>query len=251
MAPPFNISKNPAAAKAAALQAAREKAASAPTAADGVLQKWSSPAEAKDRIRILFDDSGSMSSQIAAAKEGVTEFFRNCIPNQTAVAVHMLCMRSEKLEALNSNLIEAAAVLKDTPARLGNTPLFRTFREAASAEPIATRFVLFTDGEPDHEEPYNWQEPEQILCNKDADKLIARAKELSAPVDTVFYGPEQYHEDNIKLLKYIADGTGGYFLHFDPKKVNFRTAFKYLAPVNRFMLASESVRKEIESGARS
>lgn len=250
MAFQIGTSKNPNAAKAAALAAARAKAA--PSASDGAIQKWISPAEAKERIRIIFDDSGSMSSQIQNAKDGVVEFFRNCIPNQTAVAVHMLCASNEKLQTMNSNLIEAASVLKDAKVGLGGTPLFSTFRQAANSLPGATRFVLFTDGEPDREAPCDWQHPYEGAewYREEADKLIAQAKELKTPVDTVFFGRAS-HENAIRLMKYIADGTGGFFLHFDPAKVNFRTAFKYLAPVNRLMLTSESVRREIESGQRN
>jgi len=66
----------------------------------------------------------------------------------------------------------------------------------------------------------------------------------------VFFGSAD-SETEIALLKYFSDSTSGYFLHFDPNKVNFAKAFRFLAPVNRLMLASESVRREIESGRRS
>jgi hypothetical protein len=84
---------------------------------------------------------------------------------------------------------------------------------------------------------------------RNADEVIKVALELHVPIDTVFFG--DYNQEAIRLLRYFAEQTGGYFLHFDPKKVNFRTAFKYLAPSMRLMLASESVRKEIESGKRA
>ena len=51
-----------------------------------------SPAElAKEKIRILFDDSGSMSGQkIKDAIDGCIEFMRNCVLNETACAIHPL-----------------------------------------------------------------------------------------------------------------------------------------------------------------
>jgi hypothetical protein len=54
----------------------------------------------------------------------------------------------------------------------------------------------------------------------------------------------------MNLLRYLSAQTGGYFLHFDPAKVNFAQAFKYLAPVNRLMLASASFRADVESGVQ-
>lgn len=254
----INIPKNANAAKLEALKAARNQGASS---SDASIQKWVSPDQCKDRIRVIFDDSGSMHGQIKDAKDGVTEFYRNCIPNQTAVAVHMLCTSDSKLEALTTNLIEAATVLKDTPPGLGGTPLFSTMKKAFEREPRLTRMVVFSDGEPtdswDKESWNNWNagstEPAHpIPYGKDADKAIAAAKELRVPIDTVFFGSDGDHTAAArKFLKYLSDQTGGYFLHFDPKKVNFRTAFKYLAPVNRLMLASENFRKEVEDGTRA
>jgi hypothetical protein len=47
------------------------------------------PAQAATRIRIIFDDSGSMAGQkIEDAQIGCEEFLRVCTLNQTAVAVH-------------------------------------------------------------------------------------------------------------------------------------------------------------------
>ena len=87
-----------------------------------------------------------------------------------------------------------------------------------------------------------------------ADIIITIAKNAlkngkCVPIDTVFFGSEGRQRE-IELLKYLSSKTGGYFLHFDPAKVNFAQAFKYLAPVNRLMLASASFRAQVESGAQ-
>jgi Mg-chelatase subunit ChlD len=255
----FSIQKNPNASKAAALKAAREQASSAPTAEQGAIQRWISAGEAKDRIRIVFDDSGSMASQIENAKEGVTEFLRNCIPNQTAVAIHMLCAKEQPIENLNSNLIEVATLLKETRAGLGGTPLFNCALKALTLSPKLTRMVVFTDGEPTDNLLKERENVEEVIADgftlvpykNDADVLIRRAKDLGCPIDTVFFGAnDDRSAANIKFLKYLAESTGGYFLHFDPKKPNIWKQLKYLAPVNRLMLTSESVRKEIEDGRR-
>jgi hypothetical protein len=80
---------------------------------------------------------------------------------------------------------------------------------------------------------------------------IAKATSSGIPIDTVYFGDDsQQNKREIDLLKYLSAETGGYFLHFNPSKVNFATAFKYLAPVNRLRLASSSFRASLESGAQ-
>jgi hypothetical protein len=78
---------------------------------------------------------------------------------------------------------------------------------------------------------------------------IAKATGSGIPIDTVFFGGD-YRKREMELLKYLSVQTGGYFLHFDPAKVNFATAFKYFAPVNRLRLASGSFRASVESGVQ-
>ena len=241
----FTVS-NPNASKLAALKAARQAAQAKPDA----LTRWISPAEARNRDRIIFDDSGSMSSEIENAKTGTIEYLRNCPPNQSAVAVHFLNTQDEELASLNSNLMQVAERLKAKSLKSGGTPLFSVTMKALNTEPTLTRMIIFTDGEPtDSLVEYDSRaEKEDLLRN--ADIVIARANELKAPIDTVYFGPAS-QERAIKFLKYLAEKTGGYFLYFDPSKVSFAKAFKYLAPANRLMLASESIRKEIEDGKRA
>jgi hypothetical protein len=257
MTNPFSFPKNPGASKDAALKAARAQAAQK-IENPAAVQKWINPEDAPERIHIIFDDSGSMSFEIKNAKDGVIEFFRNCIPNQSSVYVKMICAFNPDIEKWNSNLIQAAEFLQKANAGLGGTPLFEHMNLAFNYNVKPTRMVVFTDGSPsDHlvvqkyeeqrEKP--WTQLERWKAS--ADQIIGRAKEHKVPIDTVFFGSADYNQDEIALLKYFSDQTGGYFLHFDPAKVNFRTAFKYLAGTNRLMLASESVRREIESGKRS
>lgn len=248
--------KNPNAAKEALLKAAREAAAQ-PKAEAGVIQKWVAPAECRERIRIFFDDSGSMSgTPVQQAKDGVVEFLRNCIPNQTAVALHFFNTPDEKLATLNSNLIEIATLIKEKRLDMKYTPLFGCVKGNVVREPLLTRGVLFSDGGPNDElvpRKEEWpKETESTLdyWKRNADKACEFLVEHKIPMDTVFFGSAS-NTNEIEFMKYVAEITEGYFLHFDPAKVNFRTAFKYLAPVNRLMLASESVRREVESGARN
>lgn len=253
----MNIPKNPNASKLDALKAAREKAASASQPRPDAITKWISPGDCKERLRFIFDDSGSMGSgkdsKMEQAREGSIECLRSCIPNQTSVAIHLLG-KEQDLENLNSNLIEVAEKLQKLYLTGGGTPLFTRTMAALALSPKPTRLVMFTDGSPtDSIVQYDREAKEDFFNQRNCDEVIKRTKELgSIPIDTVFFGPvSDYTESERKLLKYLADKTGGYFMVFDPAKVNFRTAFKYLAPVNRLMLASESVRKEIESGRRA
>jgi len=241
---------NPNAAKEAQIakaKAAAEAAKQKELGAGGGQQiiKYVPPSECTDRIRVVFDDSGSMSGQIQNAKDGVVEFFRSCVPNQTACAIHFLETTNENLSTMCSNLPAMGVDLQEARLTMGMTPLFETMHKVIQM-PL-TRMIAFTDGSPTDSLPEiphgDWY--------KNADVIIKIAVEKKVPIDTVFFGRGTEDSPEIKLLKYFSDKTGGYFLHFDPAKVSFRQAFKYLAPVNRLMLASESVRKEIESGKRS
>lgn len=247
-------------AKRAAVEAAKALA-SGPEKRDAIV-RYIPPGECPDRNRIVFDDSGSMNRQIENAKRGVVEFLRNCIPNQSAVAVHFMNTPSP-LDSLRSNLLELATDIQEMPLGSGGTPFFNTLKKALEATPVLTRLIAFTDGSPTDELQPEAGEEAGIQgfysCNLNrwttsADVIIKIAKhvggEKCVPIDTVFFGMAEYSKREMDLLRYLSDKTGGYFLHFDPAKVNFATAFKYLAPVNRLMLASSSFRAQIESGVK-
>jgi hypothetical protein len=76
---------------------------------------------------------------------------------------------------------------------------------------------------------------------------IASALERKVPVDTVYIGSKD-DEKPVSVMKEIAERTGGVFLIFEPGKANFRTAFKYLSPGYRAMLADKSFVAKVESG---
>lgn len=252
------------ASKEAALKAAREAAAAAKAVNQHALIKYGPPEGMKDRLGLIFDDSGSMQSYINQVKDAHVEFFRNCTPNQTAAWVRMLCASNPALEKLNSNLIELADLVTNAKVGLGGTPLFTKMLEGLNSEPRINRMIVFTDGSPtDKLLPYDqYKEPadEHVLASQtglglyyrtDASIIVDKALSEHVVIDAIFFGSEEYHTREIALLKYLAERTGGYFMVFDPKKVDFRKALKYLAPVNRLMLAAESVRKDIEEGKRS
>jgi hypothetical protein len=142
----------------------------------------------------------------------------------------------------------------------GGTPFFNTLKKALEATPTLTRLIAFTDGSPTDALAADCEEDLDTLHGgrdnpwiHSANIIIKIAMSIGAgiPIDTVYFGGSiEYERREIDLLKYLSSKTGGYFLHFDPAKVNFAQAFKYLAPVNRLMLASASFRAQVESGAQ-
>lgn len=252
-------------AKKAAIEAAKAGAAGAKALGAGeaanaaAMIKYIAPAECSERIRIVFDDSSSMGGRVDDAKKGVVEFLRNCIPNQTAVAVHFMNTKAWNT-ALRSDLPMLGVDIQEAQLAMAGTPMFNTMLKAMKESPLLTRMVVFTDGSPTDvltAEESNELQPfwgsSADTWIKSADVLIDLAKrfggEKCIPVDTVFFGVEEpYTLRQRELLRYLADKTGGFFMVFDPAKVNFRTAFKYLAPVNRLQLTSGSFRAALERG---
>lgn len=252
---------------AARKKAAMEAAKAAARAAKGEITKVASPArkidfispeEATNKLRIIFDNSGSMSTQIKDksavehAKEGVVEFLRSCTPNKDAVAVHLLNNQAgrrgwydnEEGENLIPNCILASdlfsdlvslasAMMSEAIGAVGGTPLYDRIKEAQAAEPTATRYVAFSDGEPNN------------FIYEAA--VIETAKARETPIDTVFFGSS--HESGCQIMKRLAEQTGGIFLIFDPAKgVSFKDAFKYLSPAKRLMLMNAEFKAKLERG---
>ena len=184
------------------------------------------PTEMQHRIGIIFDDSGSMSSvQINNAIEGVEEFLRSCVAGETAVAIQPLCASGLQL---NSNL-PAVAIFTKKLHSSGGTPLVAKLTDMLVANPL-TRAIAFSDGAPN---PYTPEQYERILGFK-------------IPVDTV-YIPSSYVEETAEaFMKKLAGDTGGIYLRFEQGKSNFRTAFKYLSPGLRYMLADKSFVAKLE-----
>lgn len=202
------------------------------------------PERAKDIIKILFDDSGSMMGQkLEDAKKGSVEFMRHCGINQVAIGIYPF---NASAIAPDTDLPDVGALTQHIKAT-GSTPMFETLNRAMKEEIRATRYIIFTDGQPNTNDKMN--------------ELIEKAQADKTPIDTVWIADIlSYTNTNIRgyrkveeypeyvLLKSIADATGGFFLIFDRNKVNFAQAFKFLAPGNRLMLASESFRNDLQAG---
>lgn len=243
---------DPIAKKRALIEAAKAKAA----AASQALEKtpiapieFGSVEDAVNRIRIIADNSSSMgTSKMEDAKKGIVECLRNGTPNKDAFAIHLLnsylnnwrqeesgselakCIANSTLEV---DLIKLAiAVDSKNVVASGGTPLYERILDAQAALPKATRYIAFSDGEPNN------------TINEE--KVIEQALRDETPIDTVFFGSSDYAAD---IMKRLADKTGGIFLKFDPAKgVDFKTAFKYLAPVKRMMLMSAQFKEDLQNG---
>jgi Mg-chelatase subunit ChlD len=218
--------------------AARKASAMARGEAAPIDNVEGSPESAKHRIGIVFDDSGSMyGNKITDAHEGCEEFIRNCNPLETAIAVYPMnaaADRSIQQFSLTRKLYAVATGIK-LYRPTGGTPLYETLELILRAEPL-TRGIVFSDGEPNPRDTDSFKE-----------SSIATAIEKKIPVDTVYIGSRE-DTKAVTIMQEIAERTGGIFLIFEPGKANFKTAFKYLTPGYRAMLADKSFVAKIERG---
>lgn len=203
----------------AAKRAAAEEATGQP--------KVTPPEEMKYRIGIVFDDSGSMGDeQNKDAIEGVEEFLRSCPANETAIAIQPL--NKEGLR-LNSNLPAVAIYVKGIRST-GGTPMIRQTNEMLAANRL-TRVIVFSDGAP---------------TDNVNENLYKKLTSYEIPIDTV-YIPNSYIDEHCEFfMKKLAEDTRGIYLRFQRGKSNFRTAFKYLSPGLRYMLADKSFVAKLE-----
>lgn len=206
--------------------------------------EYAPPEKASQKIRIIFDDSGSMGGQkILDAHEGCIEFMRNCAINDTAVAIHPMNYTATDMSQITTNLPALSVLLRDVKVS-GSTPMFETWQKATKLNPKANRYIIFSDGAPNN---LGWYLK---------DILIEEMKELKTPVDTVLIAENSYESSETspayQLMKEVADKTGGIFLVFDRSKVNFKSAFKYLAPSLRLQLAaSTDMQRALQEGKLS
>lgn len=245
---------NPNSKKEALLKAAKERAQKTDALATTVKKEYIHAENATTKIRIVFDNSGSMAgTPLKNAKKGVVEFLRNCTVNRDAVAIHLLENPSPytALELspniINSVLMTDLALLasnvdSDALTDWGSTPLFETIINAIKATPQCNRMIAFSDGDPD---PYDAKKEKSAIELAVNNKLNGEVAKI--PIDTVYFGAAG--TSGAATLKRVAEMTGGIFLVFDPAKgVNFATAFKYLAPVNRLQLMNEEFKAKLQRG---
>ena len=182
--------------------------------------------EMKHRIGIVFDDSVSMGvEQNQDAIAGTEEFLRSCVKDETAIAIQPLNRDGLRL---NSNL-PAVAIFVQSIRSSGGTPLIPRLKDILYDNPL-TRAIVFSDGAPNN---YTAQAYKQVI-------------DFGVAIDTV-YIPSGYVDDRAEsFMKKLATDTDGIYLRFERGKSNFRTAFKYLSPGLRHMLADKSFVAKLE-----
>lgn len=202
--------------------AARKAAANALSAEKREL----TPNDMPHRIGIVFDDSGSMGiEQSRDAKEGCEEFLRSCTKDQTAVAVYPM---TDPALPLCMNLPAVAIMVKQIYGG-GVTPLVQTLAKMLKHNSL-TRAIVFSDGAPNGFQPELY---EQVLSYK-------------IPIDTI-YIPDSYSDPRAEaFMQKLAENSSGIYLKFERGKSNFATAFKYLSPGLRYMLADKSFVASLE-----
>jgi len=178
------------------------------------------PLTCEHRIGIIFDDSGSMNERVEEktkidhAHTGIRNFTSQCNPRDTSLAIYPLNKEPQVLSC-NYDLVNLyCSTIRPT----GSTPLYgRTIKMLSDLE--LTRGVLFSDGEPTDGSGYYSATDEESEEKEDIkDQMIVLAIEKKVPLDTIFIG--DLGTRGFKLMKEIADKTGGIFVHFkDAKKL--------------------------------
>ncbi|HEY1644828.1 MAG TPA: vWA domain-containing protein [Candidatus Saccharimonadales bacterium] len=204
--------------------------------------KFATVDQATERVCIVADDSSSMSGQkIADARAGITEFMRECVPNETAVKIHpinadTMYAAGNKILPYSCNLPQHAADVASLHAS-GSTPLYQAIEAELSEGVRPTRMIVFSDGEPDGY--FNGLE-----------QVIAKAKMAGIPLDTCFIANANYTKEQpaYVIMERLAVETGGIFIVFEKGKCSFKHGFKYLSKGKRLLLMDASFKSALESG---
>lgn len=168
--------------------------------------------QAKDRIIIVFDDSGSMNenNKMKIAKQAVQDFILN---KALTTAVGLMPLNATETQIKVDKVMLLAAVDKIEPT--GCTPLWEALHKA-SHENI-TRVILFSDGG---------------ATDSEVPGLLVAYKRKNIPIDAIYIGPMDYH---VEIMKRIASETSGIFMHFTDMNA-FKKAFMFLLPEKREQL---------------
>lgn len=235
--------------------------------------KFVSPEQALERVEIIFDNSSSMGTQaLRDAKEGVTEFMRACIPNETAIRITPLNVDYSGASVIKftCNLPVIAAELEKYRST-GNTPLYSKLKFALDHDDrrhndlFASRIIAFSDGdatdgyarraggeyETTEEGGYRLK-PNQATTDSDTHiAVVSEAKALNVAIDTCLIWDGRGEKEDSKAyrtMKALADDTGGVFILFEKGKCDFRRGFKYLTKGNRLLLMDNNFKNKLEAG---
>lgn len=211
------------------------------------------PNQAQEALVIIFDDSGSMGGQkILDAHEGITEFMRECVPNETAIKIAPLNARALDYTCNLPKLALDVVSIRAT----GGTPLYSVTQAnmELTGDIKPKRMILFSDGEPngsgDWERDENWQST-GVFKHSDAHNMTVKlAQERGIVLDTCYIADAGYSETSkeYQVMKDLAERTGGIFIVFEKGKCSFKHGFKYLTKGNRMLLMDGSFKAALEQG---
>jgi hypothetical protein len=192
----------------------------------------------EERIKIIYDDSGSMDAhvddgtskdysswptRIALAAEGTTDYMKNCKPHSTAIEVSPL---NAEVFSMTKNLPVIATKLKALSAD-GGTPLFGALRRFYTEHETSrfTRGLIFTDGEAGDS------------YSENVEKILNDLLSMKIPIDFIIIGNKNEVQLNPSetQLKGMAERSGGTFL-ICKTAADFKKKLKYFAPLLRHML---------------
>jgi hypothetical protein len=196
----------------------------------------SSPSElianTEERIYIIYDDSGSMSTEVydgakllgsrqTLAAEATIEYMRNCKPRVSAIEIAPL--NKETLD-ITKNLPALAVKLRAVDAA-GGTRLFGAVEKLITKHPLYqyTRALIFTDGE---------------ATDYPGPDFEARVLALGIPIDVILisdYTTLTNLSSSNEQFKRVAEKSGGTFMICKDGK-SFKDKMKYFAPLLRHQL---------------
>ena len=172
---------------------------------------------------------------IKDAHTAIQAFSNSCTPQETSIAIYPLNADS-KDRTCNYDILNA--YVRGINAT-GGTPLYGKTIDALQNK--LTRIVIFSDGDPtDRNEGYG----EEYQHDRH-EQTIECALSHETPLDTVFIGSE--YDKGYKILKELAERTGGIFVHFKDSS-SLSRSLKYLSPGLRGMLMNPEIKAKIERG---
>ncbi len=208
------------------------------------------PEKATEVLDIVFDNSGSMRGQLLEdAKNGVMEFMQACTPNETALRIVPINNDLYSMTKVDSkftcDLPMLAGTVLDKIHAEGGTPLYSTI-QLGMYPPVETeqtlkakRMIVFSDGIPDGGE------------GPELDQTIQQAVANSVILDTCYIAPAGFNREDSKpyrIMKRLAEETGGVFLVFEKGKCDFSKGFLYLTKGNRKLLMDNNFKMALEEG---
>jgi hypothetical protein len=199
-------------------------------------------ANAKERIIIVADDSGSMDGvPMQQQKKAIAAFLGVCNPLDTAVGVTPMNRERINLTLVHPLILAKTAGWPDHGG--GGTPTFGTLSKALEQNP--SRVVLVSDGQPTDgsalksSTPYNWNNGGEVVESLHH-PILDKYKAVAIKIDTVFIG-EEYDKNSQAEMKAIAELTGGLYIFFKEGE-SFAKQFKYLAPAYYAQLTAGTIK---------